>query len=66
MFFRLSDYLGDGGIVIPCSGWEYINMKSATFQFKHGESEQIQQYRERGTSKDLGSNRMFLFHVAEE
>lgn len=52
--------------VIPGSGLEYINMKSATFQFQHGESEQVQQYRERGTSKDLGGNGMFLFHVAED
>lgn len=41
-------------------------MKSATFQLQRGESEQVQQYRERGTSKDMGGNRMFLSHVAEE
>lgn len=55
-----------GVSAIPGLCLEYIDMKSATFQFQHGESEQVQQYRERDTSKDFGGNGMFLFHVAED
>ena len=52
--------------IIPGSGLEYFDMKSAAFQLQHGENKQVHQNRERGTSKNLGGNGMSLFHFAED
>ena len=55
-----------GFSTIPCSGKECVNMKSATFQLKHGESDRYSSIVNVVPPRILGSNRMLLVHVAEE